>query len=342
MVMMMFGKRGMKTMQCFDREAKRHQLNRMAWRQSMGDKGCEDSDFLRAAAGTRLFERLSFLKEPKLAKVLDIGSRLGTGTMLSDLSRLGGAQDIVSIELGERVAEQQRRLIGSCATSSCKVRVLSGDVDSMIVGSGSHCENDVNPFAEDAQFDLVCSVMSLHWVNDLPGLFRRVARCLKPDGVFLANMLGGSTLAELRNAFIVAEQELLGGGVGVHVSPMVGVADAGNLMQHAGFALPTVDSERVTVHYGSMRRLMQDLRAMGETNACLNRRLHMPRRVLEAAERHFLDMHGVDIDGQRVVPVTFDLISVIGWRPHESQPEPLERGSAQHSLKDLGDSSSLG
>lgn len=53
------------------------------------------------------------------------------------------------------------------------------------------------PFAPES-LDLVMSSMSLHWVNDLPGCLGQVRRALKPDGVFIAAMLGGETLFELR------------------------------------------------------------------------------------------------------------------------------------------------
>ena len=53
------------------------------------------------------------------------------------------------------------------------------------------------PFA-DATFDLVASSLALHWVNDIPGVLKEVLRVLKPDGVFIACVLGGDTLAELR------------------------------------------------------------------------------------------------------------------------------------------------
>ena len=53
--------------------------------------------------------------------------------------------------------------------------------------------------------DLITSVLSLHWVNDLPGLFWAVGQLLKPDGLFLAAMLGGETLHELRAVLIEAE-----------------------------------------------------------------------------------------------------------------------------------------
>ena len=60
----------------------------------------------------------------------------------------------------------------------------------------------------------------MHWVNDLPGMLASIRRALKPDGCFLAAMLGGSTLQELRSALTVADMER-SGGVSPHVSPFV-------------------------------------------------------------------------------------------------------------------------
>jgi hypothetical protein len=50
--------------------------------------------------------------------------------------------------------------------------------------------------------------------------------------------LGGDTLQELRSAFALADMERLG-GLSPHISPFAAVADVGNLMTRAGFALPT-------------------------------------------------------------------------------------------------------
>ena len=40
------------------------------------------------------------------------------------------------------------------------------------------------PF-EDESVDIVTSSLSLHWVNNLPGLFKEANRILKKDGVFV-------------------------------------------------------------------------------------------------------------------------------------------------------------
>ena len=81
------------------------------------------------------------------------------------------------------------------------------------------------PFANDS-VDVVTSCLAMHWVNDLPGVFREVQRILKPDGVFIGAMFGGETLVELRVALQLAETEREG-GFAPHISPFVEVRAAG-------------------------------------------------------------------------------------------------------------------
>lgn len=54
------------------------------------------------------------------------------------------------------------------------------------------------------------------------GILIQVREALRPDGFFLAGLLGGDTLFELRTALQVAEQEREG-GISPHVSPMTGI-----------------------------------------------------------------------------------------------------------------------
>ena len=113
--------------------------------------------------------------------------------------------------------------------------------------------------------DLFASALSLQWTNDLPGALIQIRQALKPDGLFLAAMTGGRTLAELREALYAAETEIRG-GASPRVMPAVDLRDIGALLQRAGFALPVVDRDVVTVRYGSAFELLRDLRAMGATN----------------------------------------------------------------------------
>lgn len=74
------------------------------------------------------------------------------------------------------------------------------------------------PFEENS-VDCVISNLALHWVNDLPGIMVKINHALVPDGLFLAAMLGGDSLYELRGSIQLAEQERKG-GVAPHISPM--------------------------------------------------------------------------------------------------------------------------
>lgn len=187
------------------------------------------------------------------------------------------------------------------------------------------------PFAEKS-FNLIASALSLHWVNDLPGAMIQIRRALVPDGLFMGAMFGGDTLIELRQSLAEAEVECEG-GLSPHVSPFADLRDMGALMQRAGFALPVVDSDRVTVNYGSMLKLLGELRGMGETNSLIERRRTPLRRatLLRAAEI-YQENFGLD-DGR--LPATFEIIMLAGWSPHQSQQKPLRPGSAKARLADV-------
>ena len=92
------------------------------------------------------------------------------------------------------------------------------------------------------------------------------------------------------------------------------------------------DADRLTITYPDMFRLMADLRGMGEQNALLGRRrtLTARRMFLRAAEIYHDRFAGPD--GR--IPASFEIITLTGWAPHESQQTPLRPGSAPHRLAD--------
>jgi SAM-dependent methyltransferase len=186
------------------------------------------------------------------------------------------------------------------------------------------------PF-RDASLDLVVSGLALQFVNDLPGALVQIRRALKPDGLFLAALIGGDTLSELRQAFAAAEVEVEG-GASPRVAPFADVRTMGALLQRAGFALPVTDVDRVIARYDSPLRLMGDLRRMGATNALAERRRTVLRRQ---TLRRLVEIYAerfADADGR--LRATFEIIWLSGWAPHESQPQPLRPGSARTRLAD--------
>jgi hypothetical protein len=106
----------------------------------------------------------------------------------------------------------------------------------------------------------------------------------------------------------------------------------GGLLQRAGFALPVVDLETVTVRYGDAFLLMADLRAMGLTNALAQRRRIPLRRATLVRMAEIYAERFADPDGR--IRATFDMVWLSGWAPHESQQKPLRPGSASVRLAD--------
>jgi SAM-dependent methyltransferase len=209
----------------------------------------------------------------------------------------------------------------AAATSAGAAETLSSQVAA---------DEQALPFA-DASLDLAVSALALQFVNDLPGTLIQIRRALKPDGLLLAAMIGGDSLNELRDAFAEAESEIEG-GISPRVSPFADIRDLGALLQRAGFALPVVDSDRLTVRYDNPLALMRDLRAMGATNILTERR-RTPlkratlQRMLEIYARRF-----ADTDGR--LRATFEIVWLTGWAPHENQQKPLKPGSATQRLAD--------
>ncbi len=182
----------------------------------------------------------------------------------------------------------------------------------------------------DQSQDLIVSLMSLHWANDLPGALVQIRRALKPDGLFVGTLLGAGTLRELRAVLTEAELEARGGAQ-ARVSPFADGFDGAALLQRAGFALPVADVDRLTVRYPDLFALVRDLRAMGETNVLAGPIRPLTRGIAGRAAQLYTERYG-EADGR--IPATFEIVHLAGWAPHESQQKPLPRGSAKMRLAD--------
>lgn len=186
------------------------------------------------------------------------------------------------------------------------------------------------PFAQGT-LDLVTSALSLQFVNDLPGVLVQIRHALKNDGLLLAALLGAGSLSELRESFLIAETEILGGAT-PRVAPFADVRTLGGLLQRAGFALPVADVDMLRVTYSHPLALMHELRAMGASNALIERsRKPLSRRVLARAAEVYAERHGTP---DRRIVATFEIVTLTGWAPDPSQPKPLRPGSATTRLAD--------
>ncbi|MEZ5920771.1 MAG: methyltransferase domain-containing protein [Parvularculaceae bacterium] len=258
----------------------------------------------RRARGAARFAERGFLHERAMDDVVD---RLET--------TLRDFPDALFIGAGGLTS----RLTEKCGVGN----VIEGDpVRERLCGDGASVlfDEEALPFADNS-FDLAVSLLTLHATNDLIGVLTQLRRALKPDGLLIAVLFAEETLGALRAALLAAESEF-SNGAAARVAPFANVKDLGQAMMRAGLALPVADIDRIEVAYRSPMRLIEDLRAMGETNALQNRAPSLSRHAAAAA---LAAMEGKT--------VRFDVATLTGWAPHESQPKPLAPGSASHSLE---------
>ena len=282
----------------FDRDLHRRRLDRAAG-------GYAAAGFLKRRAAEDIVERLAAVKRD-FPVAVDLGARDGAfAAALAAGDAAGKVALLVETDLSEAM--------------------LAGRTGPRVVA-----DEERLPFAPES-LDLVVSSLALHWTNDFVGGLIQIREALKPDGLFLGAILGGATLSELRAALMTAELELLG-GAGPRVSPFADAYDAAGLLQRAGFALPVADVDRVSVRYDHILALMSDLRAMGETSALVEGAGRPLTRPVLARAAEIYAQRFAERDGRLVA--TFEILTLTGWAPAASQPQPLRPGSAKMRLAD--------
>jgi NADH dehydrogenase [ubiquinone] 1 alpha subcomplex assembly factor 5 len=245
----------------FDRELKKRQRQF-----SYNLKDGKDFDYIREETANMLLDRIDDITR-QFPLALEIGSYRGNlldgirakENFRGSLGGLGGIQNLVQCDIITKDASIPSLYISDSKTES----------DKLVTAHSLVCDEEFLPF-KPATFDLVLSNLTLHWTNDIPSTLKQIRAILKPDGAFIGNMFAGNTLNELRHCFYLAEQERRG-GFAPHGSPLAQTSDVAYLMQSAGFSLPTVDVDTITVCYPDVFSLMDHLVRMGEGSASLNR-----------------------------------------------------------------------
>lgn len=258
----------------FDRMLMRRRRDRVA-------ANFKQYDILHRQTAERLLERRADIKRD-FANILDLGCHDGPLT-------------------------KALRAQGACVIATdCSLKFLASIPSPTLV-----VDEEWLPFPAHS-LDLIVSNLNFHMVNDLPGVLLQCRRILKPDGVLLASMLGGTSLWQLRQCLLEAELALTGGARS-RVAPFADLQTAAGLLQRAGFILPVADSETVKFVYPDIWHLMRDLRGMGFSNILHDRAPGLTRRALFIladalyAERFAAPDGGIMAD--------FEIIFLHSWAP---------------------------
>lgn len=261
-----------------------------------------DADFLVREAATMISERLGATNR-EFELVVDLFSPFG---VMKDLL-------------------QTSKKTGNVISVTSQPSTQSQGESNILIG-----EREVLPLASKST-NLVTSIFGLHWSNDLPGTLLQIRNSLKEDGLFLAALPGDRTLNELRDCLLAAESKINGNAT-LRIDPFGEVRQIGSLLQRAGFTLPVVDTELLTVRYSSMQGLIRDLRAMGATSALYSNVKFGPKSLFVECEKLYKERYQ-DPDGK--LRATFEIIFVSGWSPHASQQKALKPGTAKNKLSDF-------
>lgn len=186
----------------------------------------------------RLAQRLEYIRiEPRT--ILDLGS--GTGFALPLLQQRFPKARLFSLDLSAAMLQQQvqRRWRHNPARVCADMQAL--------------------PFTSQ-QFDLVFSSLSIQWLKQPGPALAEIQRVLAPSGLLMLTSLGPQTHQELRQAWAQVDDA-------VHVHDQYDLHALGDALVAAGFVDSVVDCQLIQMQYASVKRLLQDLKQTGTTNA---------------------------------------------------------------------------
>lgn len=303
----------------FDRSVKLIQRERGAF-----SNKSDQVEYLRDEVARKTIERLAFIRKD-LRSIVDLGS--GSGNFAKALYERKGDKDtkfvrdkIHKITMIDNSSDILNKWSNHPFNSSSKIERISADEETL--------SRTISPLSQDA----IISNLSLHWINDLPGVLTQIQSTLKPNGFFMGSLFCEDTLFELRTSLQIAELERKGGLTPGRVSPLVRVNDITSLLKKAGFEMVTIDVEEIVVGYPDIVAVVEDLQLMGEQNAnLLSAGGPLSKELILSAQAIFQALHGeTDKTGRTILPLTFRVLFMIGWKPDIRSNDVIDKTYSPH------------
>lgn len=242
----------------------------------------QKADFLTEPLADELMERLDFMRINP-ACIVDLGARIGVTSQ--QLRKRYPEAEIIALDA---VPELLAQIPSDTVTTTCQVT-----------------DNSVLP-VKNSSVDLIISNGFLHQVNDMGALLSECFRVLKPNGLLLFTLLGPDTLHELAHSFTAIDNRPV-----TRVHPFMDMHHIGDMLVKIGFLDPVMDKYDTTVTYTTINQLVKDIKALGMSNAALDRPrgLLTPKRwqaVVSAYEQHRTD---------GVLPASLEIVHGHAWKP---------------------------
>lgn len=187
-----------------------------------------------------------------------------------------------------------------------------GDYLKELVGGNYNFHDDAEIINAPAEsFDLIISNLNFHFINQIPQFLMSVKNALKPDGVFMASFFGEENLRELAHVLYKAETEIYN-GVSAIMPPTIDVKTAAMLLHKAGFSSPIADFEKIEVAYSTPKKLLYDLKFMGQGNILMQRqRRFFTRKFLNKILETYKNLYK---NPDNSVNATFEIVTITGWK----------------------------
>jgi malonyl-CoA O-methyltransferase len=261
----------------------------------------DESAILQREVGRRLLERLDYIRiDPQV--LLDVGA--GTGATTTTLAKRYKKARLLVLDLSQTMLLKARRR----APWFRKMNFIGGDAERL-------------PLA-DSSCDLLFSNLALQWCNELDSAFAEFRRVLRPGGLLLFTTFGPDTLRELRSCWSSVD------GFS-HVSAFMDMHDIGDALVRARFQDPVMDMEHFTLTYKEVRKLMEDLKAIGAQNATSGRARGLTgkgrMRAMTAAYEQYRS--------GGVLPATYEVVYGHAWVPEARPPSVMIDLPASRSFR---------
>lgn len=245
----------------------------------------------------------------------DRAARIGTEMFLFDR-----AFDDCLDRLRDIAQPFDRALLIGCPSPDWpdRLRELAGQVEVVDPGAlfagnadGQQAEEDRHDFGE-ARYDLCVAIGTLDTVNDLPLALQLVRRALRDDAPLIGALAGGNSLSAFRSALIEAGRKT--DRIVARAHPRIDPSSLAQLLTAAGYSMPVVDVDRVTIRYPDLGAVLRDLRAMGATSI-LSERAPLPTKAEFKQMRDAYAAMGSQGRTEEIV----EILHFLGWAKHSRQ-----------------------